>query len=100
MGKVVLYIQSRNADAMVTTVLTGMGALKENASIGSMAVLQPVRTAPSYGGTRRDGDERFATLMQEWISAYRANGEAKRVILESMEKFGLDTNQLPPDVEF
>lgn len=100
MGEAVLDIQSRNADAMVTTVLTGLGALKENASIGSMAVLQPVRTAPSYGGTRRDGDERFATFMQEWISAYRANGEAKRVILESMEKFGLDTNQLPPDVEF
>jgi polar amino acid transport system substrate-binding protein len=100
MGEAVLDIQSRNADAMVTTVLTGLGALKENKSIGSMAILQPVRTAPSFGGTRRDGDGRFATFMQDWASRYRSEGNPKRVILEAMKKFGLDTSQLPPGMEF
>lgn len=100
MGEAVLDIQSRNANAMVTTVLTGLGALKANKSLGSMAVLQPARTAPSYAGTRRDGDERFAKFMQDWATAYRADGTAKKVIFAAMEKFGLDTSQLPPDVQF
>lgn len=100
MGEAVLDIQSRNASAMITTVLTGLGALKANKSLGSMAVLQPANTAPSYGGTRRDGDDRFATFLQDWALAYRADGSAKKVIFSAMEKFGLDTSQLPADVQF
>lgn len=100
MGEAVLDIQSRNANAMVTTVLTGLGALKANKSLGSMAVLQPTRIAPSFAGTRRDGDDRFADFMQDWALAYRASGTSKKVIFDAMEKFGLDTSHLPPDVQF
>jgi len=100
MGEAVLDIQSRNSVAMVTTVLTGLGALKANASLGTMVVLQPTNNAPSFGGTRRDGDDRFATFLQDWALAYRADGSAKRVIFSAMEKFGLDTSQLPPAVQF
>lgn len=100
MGEAVLDIQSRNANAMLTTVLTGLGALKSNKSIGSMVVLQPAKTAPSFGGTRRDGDDRFGNFMQDWAAAYRASGTSKKVIFEAMEKFGLDTGDLPSDVQF
>ncbi|MFO1322974.1 MAG: transporter substrate-binding domain-containing protein [Burkholderiales bacterium] len=100
MGEAVLDVQSRNSSALVTTVLTGLGALKANKSLGSMAVLQPTNDAPSYGGTRRDGDDRFANFLQEWALAYRADGSAKKVIFNAMEKFGLDTSQLPPAVQF
>jgi polar amino acid transport system substrate-binding protein len=100
MGEAVLDIQSRNANAMITTVLTGLGALKANKALGSMAVLLPAHTAPSFAGTRRDGDDRFGNFLQEWAAAYRADGSAKRVISEAMEKFGLDTSQLPADMQF
>ncbi|MEO5699565.1 MAG: transporter substrate-binding domain-containing protein [Casimicrobiaceae bacterium] len=100
MGEAVLDIQSRNSVALVTTVLTGLGALKANKSLGTMAVLLPTNNAPSYGGTRRDGDDRFATFLQDWALAYRADGSAKRVIFNAMEKYGLDTAQLPPAVQF
>jgi polar amino acid transport system substrate-binding protein len=100
MGEAVLDVQSRNSSALVTTVLTGLGALKANKSLGSMAVLQPVNDAPSFGGTRRDGDDRFGNFLQEWALAYRADGSAKKVIFSAMEKFGLDTSQLPAAVQF
>jgi polar amino acid transport system substrate-binding protein len=100
MGEAVLDVQSRNSSALVTTVLTGLGALKANKSLGSMAVLQPTNDAPSYGGTRRDGDDRFGNFLQEWALAYRADGSAKKVIFSAMEKFGLDTSQLPAAVQF
>ncbi|MCC6194911.1 MAG: transporter substrate-binding domain-containing protein [Burkholderiales bacterium] len=99
-GEAILDVQSRNAVAWVTTPLTGLGALKANQSLGSMAVLQPTNDAPSYGGTRRDGDDRFGNFLQEWAVAYRADGSAKKVIFNAMEKFGLDTSQLPAAVQF
>ena len=100
MGEAVLDIQSRNSTVLVTTVLTGLGALKANKNLGSMAVLQPTNNAPSFGGTRRDGDDRFGNFLQDWTLAYRADGSAKRVIFDAMEKFGLDTSQLPSAVQF
>lgn len=100
MAEAVLDVQSKNADALVTTVLTGLGALKENKSLGTMTVLQPAHVLPSFGGTRRDGDDRFATFLQAWAEGYRAKGRSKEAIFAAMRKFGLDTGRIPPDVKF
>lgn len=100
MAEAVLDIQSGNAKTMVTTVLTGLGALKENKSLGTMNVLQPPHTLPSYGGTRRDGDGRFGAFLQGWATAYRQGGRSQRVIFEAMKQFGLDTGQIPKEVQF
>ena len=100
MAEAVLDVQSKNADALVTTVLTGLGALKENRSLGTMTVLQPAHVLPSFGGTRRDGDDRFGTYLQAWAEDYRAKGRSRDVIFEAMTKFGLDADRIPPDVKF
>lgn len=100
MAEAVLDIQSGNAQTMITTVLTGLGALKENKSLGSMTVLMPANTMPSYGGTRRDGDDRFARFFQKWAEDYRADGRAQKSIFGAMEKFGLDVGQIPKEVKF
>jgi polar amino acid transport system substrate-binding protein len=100
MAEAVLDIQSGNAQTMVTTVLTGLGALKENRSLGSMTVMRPVHALPSFGGTRRDSDGRFAAFLQGWAFAYRDSGRARAVILGAMERFGLDVNAIPPEVQF
>ncbi len=100
MAEAVLDVQSGHADALITTVLTGLGALKANRSIGKMVVLQPTHSLPSFAGTRRDGDGRFAKFLVDWALAYRKEGRSKAVIFDAMRNFGLDTAQLPPDVEF
>ena len=55
---------------------------------------------PSMGGTRRDGDGRFAAFCDGWAKQYRASGRAKQVILEAMQQAGLDTAALPPSLQF
>lgn len=100
MAEAVLDVQSKNASALVTTVLTGLGALKENKSLGTMTVLQPAHVLPSFGGTRRDGDDRFANFLQTWAEDYRAKGRSKAVIFAAMKRFGLDTGAIPADVQF
>lgn len=99
-GEAVLDIQSGNSQAMVTTVLTGLGALQENRSLGRMTVMRPVFSLPSYGGTRRDADGRFAAFLQGWAFVYRDSGRARAVMLGAMQRFGLDVNAIPPEVQF
>ena len=100
MAEAVLDIQSGNSQTMVTTVLTGLGALKSNKSLGRMTVLQPAYTLPSFAGSRRDGDERFAQFLQGWADSYRSEGKSKAAIVQAMDKFGLDTSLLPADAKF
>jgi polar amino acid transport system substrate-binding protein len=100
MAEAVLDVQSGNSNALVTTVLTGLGALKANKSLGTMTVLQPAHTLPSFAGARRDGDERFSAWLQKWAEAYRDEGKSKDVIFSSMKKLELDVSQIPSDVKF
>lgn len=100
MEEAVMDVQAGYGQAMVTTVLVGLGALKTSTAFGSMVIPQPTLTAPSYGGTRRDGDGKFATWLQTWAKQYRDSGRAKEVILAAMTQYGLDVSKLPPTVAF
>jgi len=99
-AEAVLDVQSGNSDVFITTVLTGLGALKDSKSFDAMHVLRPVYTQPSHGGTRRDGDGKFAAFLQDWAVHYREAGRAKQAMLAAMQSYGLDVSQLPPDIQF
>jgi polar amino acid transport system substrate-binding protein len=96
----VLDVQSGNAQTWITTVLTGLGAMKQNSSLANLVLLKPLYALPSGGGTRKDGDGRFYTFMQGWGWAYKASGLSQKRIFDAMKQFGLDVNRLPKDVTF
>jgi polar amino acid transport system substrate-binding protein len=100
MAEAEMDVQSGYGQALVTTVLTGLGAMKDSTSFGQMLVPQPTLTQPSHGGTRRDGDGKFAAYLRDWATEYRGSGRAKEVILASMRSYGLDVDKLPPAVAF
>jgi polar amino acid transport system substrate-binding protein len=99
-AEAVMDVQSKNASTLITTVLTGLGAMKENPNLKQLVVLQPLYALPSGGGTRRDADRRFVDFMQQWAAAYRAEGTCQKVIFEAMAEYGLDTKALPPSIKF
>ncbi len=99
-AETVLDVQSGNSQTFVASVLTGMGALKENPSLGDLVVLQPVFALPSGGGVRRDGDGRLFEWLQGWAWSYRNSGWSQRRIVESMKDAGLPVERLPPDLKF
>jgi polar amino acid transport system substrate-binding protein len=100
MAEAVMDVQAGYGQAMVTTVLVALGAMKESSSFGQMLVPQPTLTQPSHGGTRRDGDGKFGAYLRDWANQYRASGRAKEVILAAMRSYGLDVDKLPPTVAF
>jgi polar amino acid transport system substrate-binding protein len=99
-AEAILDVQSGNSKAMINTLLSGMMAKKNTPNLGDPVVLQPLFSQPSAGGTRKDGDGRFGTFLEQWAKSYRASGRAKQVILDAMQHFGLDTTHLPPTLEF
>jgi polar amino acid transport system substrate-binding protein len=100
MAEAVMDVQAGYGQAMVTTVLVGLGAMKDSTSFAAMLVPQPTLTQPSHGGTRRDGDGKLAAYLDGWAKQYRTSGRAKAVILASMRSYGLDVDKLPPSVAF
>jgi polar amino acid transport system substrate-binding protein len=99
-AEAILDVQSGHSKAMINTVLSGMMARKLTPNLREPVVLQPLLSQPSMGGTRRDGDGRFAAFCEDWAKAYRASGRAKQAILEAMQHSGLDAAKLPPTLEF
>jgi polar amino acid transport system substrate-binding protein len=100
MAEAEMDVQAGYGQAMVTTALVGLGAMKDSPNFGQMLVPQPTLTQPSHGGTRRDGDGRFGAYLRDWANEYRGSGRAKEVILASMRSYGLDVDKLPPAVAF
>jgi polar amino acid transport system substrate-binding protein len=96
----VLSIQAGNAQALIDTLLAGMQAHKQSPNLGAPVALQPLISQPSMGGTRRDGDGKFAAFCEDWAKQYRASGRAKQVILEAMQQAGLDASALPASLQF
>lgn len=97
----ILAVQAGRAHALGTSVLAGLNAIKKNPDFASpMVIPTPIQSLPSGGGTRRDGDGRFYTFMQGWAWASRNSGQAKKFILESIAKAGLDPKAVPPEMKF
>jgi ABC-type amino acid transport substrate-binding protein len=99
-SEAILDVQSGNSQATVNTVLSGMMAHLKTPNLGEPVVLEPLLSQPSMGGTRRDGDGKFASFCDGWAKDYRASGRAKEVILDAMRHYGMDTTKLPPTLQF
>lgn len=100
MAEAILDVQSGNSDALVTSVLLGINAMDKNPNFTEMTLLQPPHALPSGGGTRKDGDDRFADFVQKWSEEYRASGRVQEVILESLTQSGFGIEAIPAEVKF
>ena len=98
-AEAILDIQSGNSKVMINTLLSGMQARKQTPNLAAPIVLQPVFSQPSTGGTRKDGDGRFAAFLDEWVKGYRSSGRSKQVIMEALQQAGLDTANLPSTLQ-
>ena len=100
MAEAILDVQSRNSDALVTSVLLGINAMDKNPNFTEMTLLQPPHALPSGGGTRKDGDGRFTEFVQKWSEEYRASGRVQEVIMESLTQAGFGVEAIPDEVKF
>jgi polar amino acid transport system substrate-binding protein len=96
----ILAVQAGHADAMVTSVLAGLDAMKKNPNFARMVIPKPAVSLPSGGGTRKDNDGRFTAFLQGWAYMSRASGNTKKLILNSTKEAGLNPDLIPAEMEF
>ena len=99
-AETIMSVQAGHADAMISSVLAGLDAMKQNPNFAMMVIPEPVVSLPSGGGTRKDGDGRFTAFLQGWAYMSRASGHTKKLILDSVAESGLDPKALPAEMEF
>ena len=96
----ILAVQAGHADAMITSVLAGLDAMKKNPNFAQMVIPKPAVSLPSGGGTRKDNDGRFTAFLQGWAYMSRASGNTKQLILNSTREAGLNPDIIPKEMEF
>ncbi len=100
-SEAIMSVQSSNADAFSTTVLTGLASFQLNPNFSRMVVAKPVEMSnPSGGGVRKDGEGRLHSFMQAWAWSNHQAGISKAMIIDSIHKAGMDPSKLPPEMKF
>ncbi|MBS0560984.1 MAG: transporter substrate-binding domain-containing protein [Proteobacteria bacterium] len=99
-SEAILEVQAGHSDAVVMGLLLGLVGVKNNGNLGAITLLQPLAAPPSGGGTRKDGDGRFAAFMQEWTTGFHDAGGSTSAILAAMKEAGLDVGSIPAGVKF
>ena len=97
----ILAIQAGRADAIGTSVLSGLRFLQDDPGLfGEVVFPTPIRSLPSSAGIRRDGDGRFHKFVQAWADKARADGTTKRLMSDAIKKAGMNPDLLPAGFSF
>jgi polar amino acid transport system substrate-binding protein len=96
-----LALQSGRADAHILAAILGLSAVGRNPNLGSYHLLTgPVVALPSCLGIQREPDPRFADVVNAWIDYNRGAGQIREWLLQSLMKYGVAADQIPPTLSF
>ena len=96
-----LALQSGRADAHIQAALLGLSTVGKNPSLGPYYLLaDPTVALPSSLGIQREADTRFREVLNAWIQMNRGTGQMRQWLLEGIAKFGITSEQLPPNLTF
>jgi len=60
---------------------------------------RPVQSMGSSAGVLKSADQLTAWL-QKWSEEKKSSGEIKKVFVKVFDKAGLDSNKIPPEIQF
>jgi len=97
----ILALQSGRVDVDVLAALLGISAVAKNPELGPYHLLQsPVVALPSCCGMRRDGDTRFADVVNAWVDYNRGIGQIREWMIEGLQMVGAKPEDIPSQLSF
>jgi polar amino acid transport system substrate-binding protein len=93
-------VRSGRADCIVTTALLALATLKKDAGLGDLIVPNPYLRAAVCPGMPYDDDRRFRGAVDAWREDNREIGRIRELIVGDLAKFGIEPDDLPPEVSF
>jgi polar amino acid transport system substrate-binding protein len=96
-----LALQSGRVDAQILASILGLSTLGKNPSLGTYCLLtDPTVALPSCLGIQREQDRRFEDVMNAWVDFNRGTLQIREWLLDSLAKFGVKPDQIPPQLSF
>lgn len=100
-GAATLSVQTGRSDCQVLVVLLSQPLIAKRPDVGTVYVPQPVQTANTNVGLRKEADKAFVNAVNAWLDEARAKGEIQSVVLKNMEKLaGVKADSFPKEVKF
>ncbi len=99
-GEVVLAVQSKRADAMVSTALSALLAKQKNPELGDFIQVKPEYGLPAHAGLRKQSDPRFRDYVDRWAEYNRSLGNIEVWVKDSLAGMGIDKDALPKTMTF
>ncbi len=97
----ILALQSGRVDVDILAALLGISAVAKNPDLGPYHMLaSPVVALPSCCGMRRDGDTRFADVVNAWVDYNRGIGQIREWMIGGLEMVGAKPEDIPSQLSF
>lgn len=99
-SEVALAVQSGRADIMGADALRCLTVLKDAPkAFGRIVFPTPTQSMGSSAGVIKSAD-RLSTWLAKWSKEKQAQGAIKPLFIRALQKAGLDTSAIPPEVQF
>jgi polar amino acid transport system substrate-binding protein len=98
--EVIMAVQSKRADVLVSTVFLGLTSLKKNPELGAFIIPTPILSHPVSAGVRQEEDPRFRNFVSSWADYNRAMGTTRNWILEALKMVNIEPKDVPANVQF
>jgi polar amino acid transport system substrate-binding protein len=100
-GAATLALQTGRVDCQILVILLAQPLLAKRPDLGHMSIPTPEYSASVNIGLRKDTDPAMREAVNKWLTATRANGEVKSVILKNMQQLaGVPPSAFPPNIKF
>ena len=93
-----MAVTSGHVDAMITTAIVALAAKAKNPGLGSIVLLTPQVSLPSYIGIRREPDQSFHSFLQAWAEWNELLGYNDERLRRNLSTLGV--TDIPDDVHF
>lgn len=100
-GAATMSVQTGRSDCQVLVVLLSQPLIAKRPDVGTVYIPQPIQTANTNVGVRKEADKAFVNAINAWLDESRAKGEIQSVVLKNMEKLaGVKPESFPKEVKF
>lgn len=95
-----LAVQSGRADVLGSDALRCLTVMKDAPkAFGKLVFPSPMQSMGSSAGVHKSA-EQLTTWLTTWSQEQRSSGRIKPLFMRALDKAGLDTSAIPPEVQF
>ena len=95
-----MTVGSGRADCQIIVVILGLTTLARNPSLGHLIVPTPLFSSATASIVAKQPDQTWRDTVDDWITRRRAAGRLRQILVDNLEKSGVQGSDIPPQLLF